>query len=203
MRGRVAAAIAVLSLAVAPAYAQKSNILNSGHDLRTNRATGDACIACHTPHNANPSYQPLLWVRAVRTTGYQVYDTTVNPDFKGGTVDVTGGNQVSLLCMSCHDGGAALNVNWQGQTNTALTGGVITGNSLLGQDMRNDHPIGFVYANTVTARPADYNATPTAPVKVFAGRVECASCHNAHDGNAQNFLVRNNDNSALCLSCHK
>ena len=203
MSGRVAAITAVVALVSVPAYAQKSRILNSGHDLRTNKAVGDACVACHTPHNANTGYMPLLWVRAVRTTGYQVYDTTVNPDFAGGTVDITGGNRVSLLCMSCHDGGAALNVNWQGQTNTALRSGVITGTSLLGQDMRNDHPIGFVYNNSVTARPADYNATPTAPVRVFAGRVECASCHNAHDGTAADFLVRNNDNSALCLACHK
>lgn len=195
--------VALTYAAAAPAFAQKSAILGSKHDLRASPPAGDACIACHTPHNANTEYQALLWVRAVRTTGYQVYDTTVNADFAGGTVDVTGGNKVSLLCMSCHDGGAALNVNAQGQTNTSLKGGTITGTGLLGLDMRNDHPIGFVYANSVTAKPSDYNATPTAPIKVFAGRVECASCHNAHDGTASNFLVRNNDNSALCLSCHK
>jgi len=202
MKLRVAVIFTATVLAAAPAFAQKSAILGSGHDLRTSPPAGDACIACHTPHNANTSYQALLWVRAVRTAGYQVYNSTVNPDFAGGTVDVTGGNGVSLLCMSCHDGGAALNVNWQGQTNTGLLGGTISGNALLGLDLRNDHPIGFVYANSVTAKPADYNATPTLPVRVFAGRVECASCHNAHDGTATNFLVRSNDNSALCLSCH-
>ena len=203
MRRRIAFVLAGLALAAGPAYAQKSRVLNTGHDLRTNKAVGDACIACHTPHNANTNYQALQWVRAVRTTGYQVYDTTVNPDFAGGAVSVAGGNSVSLLCMSCHDGAAALNVNWQNQTNAALRSGALTGNSLLGLDLRNDHPVGFAYANSVTAKQNDYNATPTAPVKVFAGRVECASCHNAHDGTVASFLVRDNNNSALCLSCHK
>jgi len=203
MRRRIAFVLAGLALAAGPAYAQKSRVLNTGHDLRTNKAVGDACIACHTPHNANTNYQALQWVRGVRTTGYQVYDTTVNPDFAGGAVSVAGGNSVSLLCMSCHDGAAALNVNWQNQTNAALRSGALTGNSLLGLDLRNDHPVGFAYANSVTAKPNDYNATPTAPVKVFAGRVECASCHNAHDGTVASFLVRDNNNSALCLSCHK
>jgi predicted CXXCH cytochrome family protein len=203
MKSRLLALGALAVFVAAPAYAQKASVLNTAHDLRTNKTVGDACIACHTPHNANTSYLALLWVRAVRTTGFQVYDSTVNPDFRGGTVDLTGGNKVSLLCMSCHDGAAALNVNWQNAVNPALRTGAITGNALLGLDLRNDHPIGFTYANSVTAKPNDYNATPTAPVKVFAGRVECASCHNAHDGTLANFLVRDNNNSALCLSCHR
>ena len=203
MKKSVALVVVSLSLVAGPAYAQKSRVLNTAHDLRTNRTVGDACIGCHTPHNANTGYQALLWVRAVRATGYQVYDSVVNPDFAGGAVSIAGGNSVSLLCMSCHDGAAALNVNWQNQTNDALRTGTITGNALLGQDLRNDHPVGFTYANSVTARPNDYYATPTAPVKVFAGRVECASCHNAHDATVAKFLVRDNNNSALCLACHK
>ena len=203
MKKSVAFVLTCLSLAAGPAFAQKARVVNSLHDLRTNKTVGDACIGCHTPHNANTGYQALLGVRAVRTTGYQVYDSTVNADFAGGTVTIAGGNSVSLLCMSCHDGAAALNVNWQNQTNAALRTGAITGNSLLGLDLRNDHPVGFTYANTVTAKPNDYNATPTAPVKVFAGRVECASCHNAHDNTVAKFLVRDNNNSALCLACHK
>lgn len=208
MRSRSVALGLLLALAATPAFAQKSKVLNTKHDLRTNKTVGDACIACHTPHNANTGYMALLWVRAVRTTGFQVYDATTNPDFRGGTVDLTGGNKVSLLCMSCHDGGAALNATWQGTTNSALTSGAMTGASLLGADLRNDHPIGFAYAATVAAKPNDYNPADangvvSGSVKVFAGRVECASCHNVHDATFGNFLVRNNDNSALCLTCHK
>jgi predicted CXXCH cytochrome family protein len=208
MKARLLALGMLAVLVAAPAYAQKASVLNTAHDLRTNKTVGDACIACHTPHNANTGYQALLWVRAVRTTGFQVYDSTVNPDFRGGTVDLTGGNKVSLLCLSCHDGGAALNATWTGGTNSALTAGAITGGALIGSDLRNDHPIGFSYAATVAAKPADYNAADangvvSGNVKVFAGRVECASCHNVHSATFGNFLVRSNDNSALCLSCHR
>ena len=37
---------------------------------------------------------------------------------------------------------------------------------------------------------------------LFAGTVQCASCHNAHDNTNTSFLVASNDASALCLTCH-
>ena len=184
--------------------AQKAGVLGTGHDLRTNGNTGDVCITCHTPHNANPtSGTALLWVRSVRTTGYSVYDGTLNTDFAGGTVSLTGGNQVSLLCLSCHDGAAALNVTWDGKTLANYETGIGTGGANLGTDLRNDHPIGFTYATSATAKAADYNATPTGNVKLQAGRVECASCHQVHNDTYQPFLRQSNDASALCLACHK
>ena len=184
--------------------AQKAGVVGTAHDLRTEGNVGDVCVTCHTPHNANPNNGgALLWVRSVRTTGYSVYDGTLNTDFAGGPVSLTGGNQVSLLCLSCHDGAAALNVTWDARTLAGYEASIGTGGANLGTDLRNDHPIGFTYATSATAKTDDYWATPTGSVKLQAGRVECASCHQVHNNTFQPFLRQSNDASALCLACHK
>jgi predicted CXXCH cytochrome family protein len=207
MKARILFALVLMvALAMAASLsAQQGGIVGTDHDLRTDRTTGDVCISCHTPHNANPSAgTALLWVRAVRTTGYQVYNSTVNPDFGGGTPDLTAGNQVSLLCLSCHDGAAALNVTWDAKTQTGYRTSIGTGSANIGTDLRNDHPIGFLYSDSVTAKGLTaYNATPTGSVRLQAGRVECASCHQVHNNSTAPFLRQSNASSALCLACHK
>jgi hypothetical protein len=49
-------------------------------------------------------------------------------------------------------------------------------------------------------------STGNSAVQLINGNVQCNSCHNPHvqgiDPVAQNFLVMNNANSAMCLSCH-
>lgn len=207
MKTRLLLILTLACALTAPLAAQKSGVLGTAHDLRTGGNTGDACIACHTPHNANPTAgTALLWLRAVRTA-YTVYDSSVNPDFSG-TVDITGGNQVSLLCLSCHDGAAALNVAWNATYNldpTKYQSGTISGGANLGTELKNDHPIGFLYSDTTSdpGKSADYNATPLGSVKLQAGRVECASCHQVHNSTFEPFLRQANTNSALCLACHK
>ena len=57
MKGRwilILAALVAFAGALARAET-KSAILGSPHDLRVTGNTGDACIACHTPHGANAS----------------------------------------------------------------------------------------------------------------------------------------------------
>lgn len=208
MKIRLFLILMVACALTAPLAAQKSGVLNTKHDLRTGGNTGDACIVCHTPHNANPTAgTALLWLRAVRTTGYSVYDKTVNPDFSG-TVDITGGNQVSLLCLSCHDGAAALNVAWNTAYNldpARYKSDIIAGGANLGTELKNDHPIGFLYSDTTSdpGKTADYNGTPLGSVRLQAGRVECASCHQVHNNTYEPFLRQANTNSSLCLACHK
>jgi predicted CXXCH cytochrome family protein len=205
MKARLLLVLMVAFALTTSLSAQKSGVIGTAHDLRTLGNAGDVCISCHTPHNANPtSGTALLWIRAVRTTGYNVYNTTVNPDFGGGTPALTGGNQVSLLCLSCHDGAAALNVTWDAKTLTGYETSIGTGGANLGTDLRNDHPIGFLYSDSVTAKgTTEYNSTPTGSVKLQAGRVECASCHQVHNNTFDPFLRQSNDASALCLACHK
>jgi len=194
-------------LAAGTAYAQKSAMVGKGHDVRVTGDTGDLCSACHTPHNANATFQALLWNRSLPTaTSFQVYDSTVNPDFKGGAVSLAAGTQVSLLCLSCHDGTTALNTVLNPAPGTALRTTRITGASLLGTDLRNDHPVAFSYDAAATAAGAKLIANPDiTKVKLFGAtgsrRVECGSCHDAHSTSA-GFLRAPNTNSQLCLACH-
>jgi len=37
---------------------------------------------------------------------------------------------------------------------------------------------------------------------LFAGTMECASCHDVHDNGIAPFLRLSNDASAMCLTCH-
>jgi predicted CXXCH cytochrome family protein len=189
------------------ASAQKAAMVGTDHDIRISGTTGDLCAACHTPHNANAAFQALLWNRNLPSAAtFQVYDTTVNADFKGGTVNLAGGSQVSLLCLSCHDGTTALSTVLSTPSGTSLKTGKITGSALLGTDLRNDHPVAFSYDASATAPGAKLVANPDiTKVKLFgtAGsrRVECGSCHDPHSA-AAGQLRTPNTNSQLCLACH-
>jgi predicted CXXCH cytochrome family protein len=76
----------------------------------------------------------------------------------------------------------------------------------IGNDLRNDHPISILYADTLAGD--DYFNQPLDSekgwndVRLYEGRVECPSCHNPHDPDNIPFLRKNNDGSALCLTCH-
>jgi predicted CXXCH cytochrome family protein len=109
----------------------------------------------------------------------------------------------SRACLSCHDGTTAFNTlaNAPGSDslNTALTmnGGndqITSGAALIGQDLRDDHPVG-IDLPTGTG----WN-TPTATM-TYGGKVECASCHNPHE-TASMFLRTSNSGSSLCVDCH-
>ncbi len=76
----------------------------------------------------------------------------------------------------------------------------------IGNDLRDDHPISILYADTL-AGDSDFNIPTDAEsgwsdVRLYDGRVECPSCHNPHDPDNQPFLRKSNDGSALCLTCH-
>jgi predicted CXXCH cytochrome family protein len=205
--GSLTAGFAVVLLAATPALAQKNAMAGKGHDVRASGNTGDLCGACHTPHNANATFQALLWNRNLpAATSFQVYDSTVNPDFKGGTVSLAGGSQVSLLCLSCHDGTTALNAVLNTPSNTTYQSAALGTTANLGTDLRNDHPVGFSYDTAASAPGAQLVANPDiTKVKLFglAGsrRVECGSCHDAHSS-AAGFLRSPNTDSAMCLACH-
>ena len=76
----------------------------------------------------------------------------------------------------------------------------------MGTDLRSEHPVGVTYNTTKdTAFDTIANAK-TDKIEFFGGstnQVECASCHAVHDYTNVPFLRLSNDNSALCLACHK
>ncbi len=88
-----------------------------------------------------------------------------------------------------------------------------------GDDLTNDHPIGFSYTGVLSDNAArssnainDLTTVDTkssSRIRFFgsSNKVECSTCHDPHVDNANNptlnpFLVMSNTGSALCLACH-
>lgn len=104
---------------------------------------------------------------------------------------------------------AAGNLGASGPSGAALT---------TGDNLTDDHPIGFVYADAWNVKQAALNSTGVVAtkssnrVKFFGGKMECSSCHDPHvkydptvgggDAALRPFLVMSNVGSALCLACH-
>ena len=217
---------AVLCLVAMPLHAD--GIKGSKHDLST---TGDpvssqVCMYCHTPHNANNQLgdiQAPLWNRVIDRT--KVFTTYTSPTMVGAT-----GNPnltVSVLCLGCHDGTAASAVPYRGVTfsdkHEVINGARFNERGEypecqrchadmyglkrvlnLGPDLSNDHPIAVGYPTNLSSRfrtpPDAQNGWPDA--KLYAGKVECGSCHRVHDPAIPPFLRKTNTGSALCLTCH-
>jgi predicted CXXCH cytochrome family protein len=183
---RCAGALAVIfvALGMQPASAAiantKHNLGSTGTGVNKFSGTAEICVFCHTPHGADTSAAVPLWNRVLANpTTYQTYNSLGTSSLDGATAPV---GSVSLACLSCHDGTQAMNVminqpgsggynatggalagTWSGADQTAgkIAAGIITN---IGQDLRNDHPVGIQYgggpkAATVPAAPADYTNT--------------------------------------------
>ncbi len=138
-------------------------ISGSKHDLGTNgagqgagtSATTEVCVFCHTPHGSDISVSAPLWNKALPSTAYTRYSSLGTATLDGSEVAV---GSVSLACLSCHDGTQAMDVliNAPGSGGYNATGaeldtvsiGVMTGTPIpvLGDDLRNDHPVSIAYA---------------------------------------------------------
>ena len=188
--------------AVADLQTSKHNLSTSGPGPIVADTESRTCVFCHTPHNANPAVP--LWNHASSVANYTPYASStlsvpVLPDQPTGS---------SKLCLACHDGTVAL-----GQTvnnglialqNTGAGGRMPTGSSDIGTDLTDDHPISFVRnpANPETIDPPAGDAVGLAPT----GEIQCVSCHDPHvediDPVSRRFLVKSNQASALCVTCH-
>lgn len=182
-----------------------AQISGSSHDFSgMGWSGGTICLPCHTPHSGVTDFVAPLWNHEVTAAVFTMY-TSPTLD---GTVDPQPAD-VSKACLSCHDGTVALE-NFGG-----FTGGntYIQGNALVGTDLANDHPISVVYSpgtgagqdpelSPVTALYAD----GTIADYLFNDRVECATCHDVHNGGAvgsnPSLLVEDPAGSVICLRCH-
>lgn len=205
--GTNAAVVVVLLLAPHQTMAQvgvssplnKHNLSASGPGPVKAVALTEICVFCHTPHNAAPAVP--LWNQSLSPADtYQTYASTT---LKAGLGLPTGS---SKLCLACHDGTVALGNTVNGGQ-IAMRGldaqNRLSGRSVIGTDLRNDHPISFapVPGSSIVLPPSG------SPVRLdSAGQVQCVSCHDAHrmdvDPTAQKFLVMSNAASALCMVCH-
>ncbi len=177
-----------------------AEIAGSAHDFSAEGwSAGMVCDACHTPHNADASvagYGPL-WNHENSTQVYTVYASS--------TMDYTAGQPggVSKLCLSCHDGTIALD-SFGGMTgSTLLTGSAAVGS---GGHLENDHPIGVEWHHQTVGTICS-TCHFTSQVEFFgphlAKTVECASCHDPHNGkNYPKMLRAPLAGSELCFQCH-
>ncbi len=180
-------------------------ISGSAHDFsgQTWNSTGEICATCHTPHDADNSISDApLWNHEVTTATFNPYTSS------SLTATVGQPSGVSKLCLSCHDGTVAID-NFGGATNGSE---FATGDTLIGTDLRNDHPVSFTYDATLasndgglfdpTTKTTSLGGTIDADLLV-SNKLECSSCHDVHDaaGNDHILVIANNA-SNLCLTCH-
>jgi predicted CXXCH cytochrome family protein len=178
-----------------------SGITGTKHDLSTKGwGSTELCIFCHTPHNSDKTVTDApLWNHKVTTASFSTYTSpTMN-------ASVGQPSSSSRLCLSCHDGTVAMD-SFGGVTGTHS----MTGTNLLGTDLVNDHPISFTYDASLAANDNGGLVVPVSSSKVdaagnvplFAGKIECASCHQVHSSANPPFLRIPNTGSQLCLKCH-
>jgi predicted CXXCH cytochrome family protein len=179
-------------------------IIGSAHDF-SNAAWsgGEICVPCHAPHNNLDVEDAPLWNHEVSTAVYELY---TSPTFDADDISQPGG--VSKLCLSCHDGTVAID-SFGGATGSRLIGGKRN----LGTDLSDDHPVSFVYdSELATIDGGLYDPVTTSSIfadgtietdMLFAGKMECASCHDVHNKYEVRCLLKmSNEGSALCLTCH-
>jgi predicted CXXCH cytochrome family protein len=204
------------SLVLAAVTGSPHDLTNAtGTAFSTTGNTEEVCVFCHTPHGGNNNGAPL-WNRTTSATVFTMYNNTFS-----STIDMTvaGTPQgVSAACMSCHDGTIGFDVLINATTSASGTynynaAGADQAWTFSGDDsmvnqaapvlftssLTNQHPISITYDN---AADTAFLATPTAPVKLYNGQVECASCHDPHENAIVPFLRTSNAASALCNSCH-
>ena len=133
-----------------PALAQlansKHNLTSSGPGIVLSSRPEDMCVFCHTPMGVEDSAAVPQWnLTAPAPSTYQTYDTLGTSTLSGKVAPV---GSVSFACLACHDGTQAMSAvisvrpaGWiDGAGNMPLPA-----NSVVGTDLRNDHPIGVQY----------------------------------------------------------
>ena len=193
----------VLVLTSSMAFGQ--NIQGSAHDFSTDswNTSGQTCIVCHTPHNADATVTNApLWNHETTTATFTTYNSA--------TMEATTGqpDASAKLCLSCHDGTIAVdNFGTQSGGSHYLIGG-----ALIGTNLGDDHPISFTYNSSLASSDGGLHDPSTtnsglggtiAEDMLIGGKMQCASCHDVHNGSGVAKLLRkSNAGSALCLTCH-
>jgi predicted CXXCH cytochrome family protein len=193
--------IIVISLLVGGASA-KTGIIDTKHNLSVS-GPGDfhalsedrICVFCHTPHNAFP-YTPL-WNRDLQPRTYTLYQSSSLSALPWQPSGPT------RLCLSCHDGTIALGDVLRPAEGIDMNMEITAARrSHIDTNISDDHPVSFNY----------YDALPNsemaqiipAGLMIYGdGDIHCNTCHDPHDNTYGKFLVKDNEFSALCLTCHE
>ncbi len=166
-------------------------ISGSKHDFsELGWSNGELCNSCHAPHNTINAPDAPLWNHTLSEATYTLYTSN---SLEGITEQP--GSQ-SKLCLSCHDGTVALD-SYGGVTGSNH----LTGDANFGSDLSNDHPIGIAWNHTDWGSLDCGNCHWSMPLPFFNRKVECSSCHDAHNASNNDHFLRI-AGSALCLNCH-
>lgn len=223
MKKALSLLVAVAVMATAASAFAAATMAASKHNMTSYVAAGNStgsnkevCVFCHTPHNAIKNR--ALWNRNDTVATFKLYTGGANDEaadwyLSGNKTTMAAGN-VSLMCLSCHDGATNIATQVRNKKGTiTLTNDVMvaTISSTLGTDLSNDHPINVNYETIKTALTGKFaeqtdfatrkSAAGTA-VKIISGGVECASCHDVHNTTYSPFLRDTMAGSVLCLQCH-
>ena len=196
-------AIALLLTALTGPAAATQNVVNTLHNLSISgpgliksATVSRVCVFCHTPHDAAPSGP--LWNRQESGTTYLPYEST--------TLQANPGQPLgqSRLCLACHDGTVALGalVNAPRSKANDLADTFLSGRANLQSDLRDDHPISFAYDAALQATNRELTHPNAIELPLESSRVECTTCHDAHEAGNQPFLRKESLNGALCTTCH-
>jgi predicted CXXCH cytochrome family protein len=167
-----------------------------------------ACQFCHAPHSSVSGISvpgTPLWAQKLSTeTNYTLY---TSPTLVNQELEPTLGS-ASNLCLSCHDGTVAPGQNVP-YGNLKMSGTMNSQDLFVGT-LQGIHPFNFKLPlsctndNLLSSLCSGTTGNPA--VQLIKGNVQCNSCHDPHvqsiDPVAQDFLVMNNADSALCLACH-
>ncbi|MEQ1919587.1 MAG: hypothetical protein ABL955_10330, partial [Elusimicrobiota bacterium] len=145
-----------------------ATMLSKGHSSLS-------CSACHFAHTAKP--QQPLWQKQRAT------DATL---FARDSSAVGGAS----LCMSCHDGTVASNLQAHGG-----------GDPMFGSGVSGNHPVGVDYRAAVRRDPSSYNdPMMNDRIVLEEGKVGCLSCHATHDLSA---VSAGSVRREVCIECHR
>lgn len=178
-----------LSLSL-PAHGDYYSVIGSKHDM--SGGTGaDACSFCHTPAGTD---QSTGWVKtSLNSASSRAYALrTANGSYASDP------SSISMMCLSCHDNamGGSVTPNFTHDTTRLVSRTQV--------DPNTSHPVSLPYPRAIKA---GYYVPPDAEtgwqeVKLFAGSIECATCHDPHNPANGSFLRKSNRGSALCFTCH-
>jgi len=155
-------------------------------------AAHGACVACHSEPGESVRRGAPAWNRALGDAAFRSYAPFENNGEHRRQVSGS-----SMLCLSCHDG--LLATDGISHLGSGAAAGV-------------SHPVSVVYDSS-TAASKPFLKDPSHPsglggsitdAMLIDGRIECSSCHDVHAFTPQGgMLVRSNEGSALCLTCHQ
>ena len=159
------------------------------------------CLSCHDGKTA---------MNVMHTSGTGAAAPTTGPNAYPVGSRYAEGFDPEIIRNSLPDG-------WGGIKPTMNLGSTAGTENAAGDDLTNDHPIGFSYDDVLSLENVGglklhpRASAVAAGIRFFgpSNRVECSSCHNPHayysdtdSPELKPFLVKSNSGSALCLACH-